>query len=286
MAEERVQKILSRAGHGSRRGCEKFIEEGRVTVNGEKIELGAKADPKIDDIQLDGISIGKPQKKVYIALNKPKNMLSLNAPEDPRPTIFDLIPDERHLYPVGRLDFDSEGLVLLTNDGRLANLLTHPRYDEIITSNLSKLNNEYTFFVYTSPVPMLLTSPHGIWIPVPVAVGGEIYYDGKWRQKGGNVMLKIFGQENLSKPEKDIAAREDQVRKFLEENLGKDSIPSINNILVSLHPKAIIGNVEDAPTTIVEVEALRRTIRKVDRKREEEISPELLNKINDLFKTE
>jgi len=161
-----------------------------------------------------------------------------------------------------------------------------PRFDEIIASNLSKLNNEYTFFVYTSPVPMLLTSPHGIWIPVPVSVGGEIYYDGKWRQKGGNVMLKIFGQENLSKPEKDVAAREAQIRKFLEENLGMDSIPPINNVLVSLHPKAIIGNVEDAPTPIVEVEALRRTIRKVDRKREEEISPELLNKINDLFNSE
>jgi hypothetical protein len=161
-----------------------------------------------------------------------------------------------------------------------------PRFDEIIASNLSKLNNEYTFFVYTSPVPMLLTSPHGIWIPVPVSVGGEIYYDGKWRQKGGNVMLKIFGQENLSKPEKDVAAREAQIRKFLEDNLGMDSIPPINNVLVSLHPKAIIGNVEDAPTPIVEVEALRRTIRKVDRKREEEISPELLNKINDLSNSE
>jgi hypothetical protein len=161
-----------------------------------------------------------------------------------------------------------------------------PRFDEIIASNLSKLNNEYTFFVYTSPVPMLLTSPHGIWLPVPVSVGGEIYYDGKWRQKGGNVMLKIFGQENLSKPEKDVAAREAQIRKFLEDNLGMDSIPPINNVLVSLHPKAIIGNVEDAPTPIVEVEALRRTIRKVDRKREEEISPELLNKINDLFNSE
>jgi hypothetical protein len=161
-----------------------------------------------------------------------------------------------------------------------------PRFDEIIASNLSKLNNDYTFFVYASPVPMLLTSPHGIWIPVPVSVGGEIYYDGKWKQKGGNVMMKFFGQENLSKPEKDVAAREAQVRKFLEENLGKDSIPPINNILVSLHPKAVIGNVEGAPTPIVEVEALRRTIRKIDRKIEEEISPDLLNKINDLFKSE
>jgi len=129
MSEERVQKILSRAGFGSRRGCEKLIEEGRVTVNGEKINLGAKADPRVDDIRLDGSPIGKPEKKVYIVLNKPKNMLSLYAPDDPRPSVFDLVKDERHLYPVGRLDFDSEGLILLTNDGELANRLTHPRYE-------------------------------------------------------------------------------------------------------------------------------------------------------------
>ncbi|MCB2203061.1 rRNA pseudouridine synthase [bacterium] len=129
MAEDRVQKILSRAGFGSRRGCEAFIEEGRVTVNGKEITLGAKADPKVDEIRLDGMPIGKPEKKVYIALNKPKNMLSLDAPDDDRPTIFDIVKDERHMYPVGRLDFDSEGLVLITNDGKLANRLTHPRYE-------------------------------------------------------------------------------------------------------------------------------------------------------------
>jgi 23S rRNA pseudouridine2605 synthase len=129
MAEDRVQKILSRAGFGSRRGCEKFIKEGRVTVDGETITLGAKADPAKDDIRLDGTPIGKPEKKVYIAVNKPRNMLSLDAPDDPRPSIFDLVKDERHLYPVGRLDYDSDGLVLLTNDGKLANRLTHPRYE-------------------------------------------------------------------------------------------------------------------------------------------------------------
>ena len=129
MAEDRVQKILSRAGFGSRRGCEKFIEEGRVTVNGEVVSLGAKADPKEDDIRLDGNPVGKPEKKVYIAVHKPRNMLSLDAPDDPRPSVFDLVKDQRHLYPVGRLDFDSSGLVLLTNDGRLANRLTHPRYE-------------------------------------------------------------------------------------------------------------------------------------------------------------
>ena len=129
MPEERVQKLLSRAGFGSRRGCEKFIEEGRVTVNGESVTLGDKADPQEDEIRLDGQLIGKPEKKVYIALNKPRNMLSLDAPDDPRPSVFDIVKDERHIYPVGRLDFDSEGLVLLTNDGRLANRLTHPRYE-------------------------------------------------------------------------------------------------------------------------------------------------------------
>ena len=85
----------------------------------------------VQDIRKDDgtVSIGKPEKKVYIALNKPRNMLSLDAPDDPRPSVFDIVKDERHLYPVGRLDFDSEGLVLLTNDGRLANRLTHPRYE-------------------------------------------------------------------------------------------------------------------------------------------------------------
>lgn len=129
MAKERVQKILSRAGFGSRRGCEDLIRDGRVTVNGKHIQLGFQADPRVDEIRLDGSLIGKPEKKVYIAVNKPKNMLSLHTPGDARPSIFDLVSDERHLYPVGRLDFSSEGLVLLTNDGELANRLTHPRYE-------------------------------------------------------------------------------------------------------------------------------------------------------------
>lgn len=129
MSEERVQKILSSVGFGSRRGCEKFIVDGRVTVNGKMIALGEKADPQKDEIRLDGNLIGKTEKKVYILVNKPRNMLSLWSPEDDRPSIFDIVKDSRHLYPVGRLDFDSEGLVLLTNDGNLANRLSHPRYE-------------------------------------------------------------------------------------------------------------------------------------------------------------
>ncbi|MGI6741816.1 MAG: pseudouridine synthase [Brevefilum sp.] len=129
MAEERIQKILAKAGYGSRRACEKLIESGRVTVNGKKVTLGAKADPKVDDIRVDASPVGKSEKLAYIAVHKPKNMLSVNTPDDPRPSIFDLFSDERHLFPVGRLDFDSEGLVFLTNDGELANRLSHPRYE-------------------------------------------------------------------------------------------------------------------------------------------------------------
>jgi 23S rRNA pseudouridine2605 synthase len=129
MAKDRVQKILSRAGYGSRRGCEKYIEDRRVTVNGKLITLGDQADPEEDEIRLDGKLINKIEEKVYIAVNKPRNVLSHHAPDDPRPTVLDIVSDSRHLYPVGRLDFDSEGLVLLTNDGRLANRLSHPRYE-------------------------------------------------------------------------------------------------------------------------------------------------------------
>jgi 23S rRNA pseudouridine2605 synthase len=111
MAQERVQKILSQAGFGSRRGCEQIIDDGRVTVNGKKITLGSKADPTVDEIRVDSMPIRKSEKKVYIAVHKPRNMLSLNSPDDDRASIFDLVKDERHLYPVGRLDFESEGLV-------------------------------------------------------------------------------------------------------------------------------------------------------------------------------
>jgi hypothetical protein len=159
-----------------------------------------------------------------------------------------------------------------------------PRFDQIIAEKLSKLNNNYTFFAYSSPVPMLLTSPHGIWIPIPLTASGEIYYDGKWKQRGGSLLLKLFGQENLGRPENEVLTREKQIRNFINENLDLESLPPINSVLVSLHPKATIGDVENAPVPIVDADALRRTIRKNDRKVEQEISQETLEKLNALFK--
>ncbi len=129
MPLERVQKILSQAGYGSRRYCEGLIEAGRVLINGKTAILGSKADIAKDQVQLDGQQIKiSASKKIYIAVNKPIGVRSDVDPADPRPAVRDLVPVTGHLYPVGRLDMDSEGLILLTNDGEMANLLTHPRY--------------------------------------------------------------------------------------------------------------------------------------------------------------
>ena len=127
--EERLQKLMAQAGLGSRRACEELIASGRVVVNGKRAELGQKADPAIDRILVDGVPLKAPEVHQYVALYKPRNVLTTVEAPDPRPTVRDLVPLPGTLYPVGRLDVDSEGLVLLTNDGDLANRLTHPRYE-------------------------------------------------------------------------------------------------------------------------------------------------------------
>ncbi|MCE5209763.1 MAG: rRNA pseudouridine synthase [Chloroflexi bacterium] len=127
--EERLQKILAQHEYGSRRSCEDYIRQRRVKVNGKVIELGAKADPDVDVIEVDGkVLPRKVPQMIYIALNKPRGVLSDLNDNDSRPNVMDLIPIKEQLFPVGRLDLNSEGLMLLTNDGDLANRLTHPRY--------------------------------------------------------------------------------------------------------------------------------------------------------------
>ena len=128
--EERLQKIMAQAGLGSRRDCEEYIIAGRVRVNGILAVIGQKADPATDGITLDGRAIKPAEQKVYIALHKPRYVLSTVDAEqgDSRQTVRDMIPVSERLYPVGRLDFESEGLVLMTNDGELAQKLTHPSH--------------------------------------------------------------------------------------------------------------------------------------------------------------
>lgn len=127
----RLQKILSQAGVASRRAAEKLIEDGRVSVNGRTVrEMGVKADPVGDDIRVDGRRLRAPERHRYILLNKPAGVVTTRSDPQRRQTVVDLLGGVReYVYPVGRLDYDSEGLLILTNDGDLAARLTHPRHE-------------------------------------------------------------------------------------------------------------------------------------------------------------
>lgn len=131
--EERLQKLMARAGIGSRRESETLIAAGRVSINGRVAQLGDKADPLRDTLELDGQPIRVPSDApIYVALNKPRGVISSleDELEEGRTTVRDLVTIDPavHIYPVGRLDRPSEGLILMTNDGELAHRLTHPRY--------------------------------------------------------------------------------------------------------------------------------------------------------------
>ena len=125
---ERLQKVLARAGVASRRASEELIGAGRVTVNGDPARLGQRVDPEQDHVAVDGVPIGVRPGLVYYLLNKPRGVVSTASDPEGRPTVTGLVPGEPRVHPVGRLDADSEGLLLLTNDGELTHRLTHPSF--------------------------------------------------------------------------------------------------------------------------------------------------------------
>jgi 23S rRNA pseudouridine2605 synthase len=129
MSAERVQKILAAAGVASRRACEELIAQGRVAVDGAPVELGAKADATQQVITVDGERIHTNPLLAYLLLNKPQGYVTTVSDPQGRATVMDLIPPNPRVYPVGRLDRDTEGLLLLTNDGELANRIAHPRFE-------------------------------------------------------------------------------------------------------------------------------------------------------------
>lgn len=198
MTEDRVQKIMAHAGIASRRESEKLIEQGRVTVNGKKIILGTKADPNKDDIRVDGSKINTKEDFVYIALNKPRGVLSstkVQKQQDDMQTILDLVPEKKRIYPVGRLDLDSEGLVLLTNDGELANQLSHPRFGH---------EKEYRVLVASQPKRKQLdTWQRGVILPdgyhtAPVEVRFE-------RNHGKGAWLRVIMKEGRKRQIRETA---------------------------------------------------------------------------------
>lgn len=125
---ERLQKVLARIGIGSRRVCEEMIADGRVSVNGVIADLGRRVDVESDRVELDGVPIGVRPGLVHYLLNKPTGVITTADDPQGRPTVLDLVPEDPRVFPVGRLDMDTEGLLLLTNDGDLAHRLTHPSF--------------------------------------------------------------------------------------------------------------------------------------------------------------
>jgi len=145
-----LQKVLAAAGAGSRRACEELIRAGRVEVDGRVVsELGSRVDPTRQDVRLDGVRLAQ-SRAVYFAVNKPDGVISTNRDPSGRPRVIDLLPDQgARLFPVGRLDLHSEGLILLTNDGELANRLAHPRYG---------VEKTYRVLVAGNPTPEALAA--------------------------------------------------------------------------------------------------------------------------------
>ncbi len=144
---ERLQKVLARAGLASRRACEELIAEGRVTVNGAVADLGRRVDAVVDVIAVDGALVPVAPGLVHYLLNKPIGVVSTAADPHGRPTVVELVPPEPRVFPVGRLDADTEGLLVLTNDGELAHRLTHPSFG---------VEKEYLAHVDGDPSPSAL----------------------------------------------------------------------------------------------------------------------------------
>jgi 23S rRNA pseudouridine2605 synthase len=140
----RLQKVLAQAGLGSRRACEALVAEGRVAVNGVVAELGRRVDVDHDLIEVDGVPLSVRPGLVYYLLNKPAGVVSTASDPEGRPTVLGLVPPEPRVFPVGRLDAATEGLLLITNDGDLAHHLTHPRFG---------VDKEYVAVVAGVPTP-------------------------------------------------------------------------------------------------------------------------------------
>jgi 23S rRNA pseudouridine2605 synthase len=144
---ERLQKVLARAGFGSRRACEILISEGRVTIDGRVAELGNRVDADLQEIRVDGSLAPTAPQAMYLLLNKPTGVVTTADDPQGRRTVLDLVPVDIRIFPVGRLDMNSEGLILLTNDGRFAHALTHPS---------SGVQKEYLVQVHGDPQPTAL----------------------------------------------------------------------------------------------------------------------------------
>ena len=194
---DRLQKVLAAAGIGSRRQCEELIQAGRIEVDGRTVtELGYRVDPDGQEIRVDGQTITRPQ-RVYYAVNKPPGVVSTSRDPSGRPRVVDLVPKDRErLFPVGRLDLYSAGLILLTNDGELANRLTHPRYG---------VRKQYRAHVAGHPSPEILAQlKQGVRLAEGMARVDEIRVHLK---RGKSTVLDITLSEGRNREIRRLLAR-------------------------------------------------------------------------------
>ncbi len=164
----------------------------------------------------------------------------------------------------------------------------NPRYDEVLTTAFEKLRHDYTFYVFSAPVPLLLSGPCGLWIVTPITATGTISYeDGKWKQRGSNALLRFMGQEGIGNPDKDLQEKEDNLRKYLSTHgIPADQQPPVKQVMVVMLKKTQVGEVSKAAVPIVELEEVKRFIRRVDREEcATPLSPDAQARINTVLQT-
>jgi pseudouridine synthase len=263
MAEERLQKILAAAGIGSRRKCEELIAAGRVTVDGRVVrEMGVKMDPARADIRCDGRRI-RPERKVYLLLNKPKGYVCTSADEMGRPQVIDLVADRVHerVFAVGRLDEDSEGLILLTNDGEFANLMTHPRYE---------IRKTYMVVVSGQPSEETITKiSKGVWLAEGRTAGADVRVV---RRVGNDTLLHVTLGEGHNREIRRVFAKfEHNVKKLMRINIGGLSDESLKpgrfrplrpDEVAALRERALRSQHDRGEALRVPMSEVRREIRK------------------------
>jgi len=219
--KERLQKVLAHAGVASRRASEALITQGRVSVNGQVVtELGVKVDPQQDAIAVDGRPLPKRvEKPVYILLHKPRNVLSATRDDRGRPTVLDLVDVPERVYPVGRLDFQSEGLILLTNDGDLTQKLTHPSH---------QVEKEYHVLIGGSPTTPTLARwrQGGIEVEGKPVAGAVVE---KLNDEGDSTWLQIILTEGRKREIREVAkALGHPVKKLIRVRLGPLKLGQLN----------------------------------------------------------
>lgn len=209
---ERLQKFLARAGIGSRRKCEELIRSGRITVNGKVASLGQRIIESEDQVRFDGEMVSGSERPVYIIMNKPPGVLSSLNSQGGHPTVIDLLDIRERVYPVGRLDLDSQGLIFLTNDGDLTNRLSHPRYGH---------EKEYRILLNRSPDASQLEA----WRSGVVLATGEKTAPAKVfleKNKGDQPWVRVTMRQGMKRQIRNTAkALGLHVRKLIRVRLGK-----------------------------------------------------------------